>query len=69
MKKDIQNLMKQKDVDAIIISGGSEHNPPMTYLAKGEFFTKAIIVLLKDREPVLLYRPMERDNAAKVGMK
>ena len=44
MKKDIQNLMKQKDVDAIIISGGSEHNPPMTYLAKGEFFTKAIII-------------------------
>lgn len=69
MKKDIQNLMKQKDVDAIIVSGGSEHNPPMTYLAKGEFFTKAIIVLLKDREPVLFYRPMERDNAAKTGMK
>lgn len=68
MKKEIYSFMQQKNLDAILIVGASEYNQPMNYFLKGQFFTRAIVAILKDREPVLFYRPMERDNAEKTGL-
>ncbi len=69
MKSDINQLLKEKELDAIVISGSGNHNPPLRYFAKDAFFTHAQIILLRDQEPVLFYRPMERDNAEKTGLK
>ena len=64
MKKQIQALMAQKKLDAILISGSREHNPFMTYFVGDAFFTHADVLIMKDREPLLFYRVMERDTAA-----
>lgn len=69
MKREINQLLSEKNLNAVIISGSGKNNPPMVYFSRGAFFTRAHIFLLKDQEPVLFYRPMERDAAAQTGMK
>ena len=69
MKKQIQTLMNQRKLDAILISGSREHNPFLTYFIGDAFFTHADVLVMKDREPLLFYRPMERDTAALTSLK
>ena len=69
MKKQIQALMAQKKLDAILISGSREHNPFLTYFVGDAFFTQADVLVMKDREPLLFYRVMERDTAALTSLK
>ena len=69
MKKQIQALMAQKKIDAILISGSREHNPFLTYFVGDAFFTQADVLVMKDREPLLFYRVMERDTAALTSLK
>ena len=47
MKSDLDTLMKDKNLDAILVLGDAEHNPPMTYLVGGGHVSDA--VLLKKR--------------------
>jgi len=68
MKKQIQTLMAQKKIDAILISGSREHNPYLTYFVGDAFFTQADVLVLKDRDPLLFYRVMERDTAAMTSL-
>ena len=69
MKSEINRLLHEKNLDAIIVSGAGSHNAPLKYFTKDAFFTHAQIVILRDQEPVLFYRPMERDNAEKIGFR
>ena len=64
MKEQIQTLMAQKKLDAILISGSKEHNPFLTYFVGDAFFTHADVLVMKDKDPILFYRVMERDTAA-----
>ena len=64
MKEQIKTLMAQKKLDAILISGSREHNPSLTYFVGDAFFTQADVLVMKDRDPLLFYRVMERDTAA-----
>ncbi len=68
MKTEINQLLRDKNLDAIIISGSGTNNPPLAYFLKGAFFTRAHLFILKDQDPVLFYRPMERDTAAQTGL-
>ena len=69
MKEQIQNLMAQKKLDAILISGAREHNPFLTYFVGDAFFTQAEVLVIRGQEPLLFYRVMERDTAALTGLK
>ncbi len=69
MKEQIQTLMAQKKLDAILISGSREHNPFMTYFVGDAFFTHADILIMREQEPILFYRVMERDTAAMTPIK
>ncbi len=69
MKSNLQAFLSEKNLDCIIVTGASAYNPFMTYFVPGTFFTRAMIVLIKGEEPVLLYRPMERDTAAKTSLR
>ena len=40
MKNNIHNLMKENNIDAILITGAGQHNPPMVYLTGGGHFNK-----------------------------
>jgi Xaa-Pro aminopeptidase len=69
MKSEINRLLHEKNLDAIVISGSGSHNAPLKYFTKDAFFTHAQIVIIRDQDPVLFYRPMERDNAERTGFK
>ena len=69
MKSDIDALMKAKNLDAILIIGNAEHNPPMFYFTGGGHVSHATVIKKRGEEPVYFHADMERDEAAKSGLK
>ncbi|MBU4224880.1 MAG: M24 family metallopeptidase [Chloroflexi bacterium] len=69
MKSDLDALMQAKNLDAILVIGNAEHNPPMYYLTGGGHVTGATLIKKRGGEAVLFCNDMERDEAAKSGLK
>jgi len=69
MKSDLDALMEARRLDAILIFGDAEHNPPMYYFVGGGHVSGALLIKKVGKEPVLFYNDMERDEAAKSGLK
>jgi Xaa-Pro aminopeptidase len=68
MKSDLDQLMQAHNLDALLVTGPGQHNPPMTYLTGIAHLTSADLIKKRDSEPILFYKPMERDEAAKSGL-
>jgi Xaa-Pro aminopeptidase len=69
MKSDLDALMKARNMDAILVFGNAEHNPPMTYMTGGGHVSHATLIKKRGEEAVLFHGDMERDEAAKSGLK
>jgi Xaa-Pro aminopeptidase len=69
MKTDLDQLMKEKDYVALLVTGPGQHNPAMVYMTGGGHMTNADLIKPRDQEPLLFYNPMERDEAAASGLK
>ena len=69
MKSDIDGMMKTRNLDAIIVFGNAEHNPPMTYLTGGGHVSHATLIKKRDEQAILFFGDMERDEAAKSGLR
>jgi len=69
MKSDLDALMQDKNLDAILVLGDAEYNPPMTYLVGGGHVAHAVLIKKLNEEPLLFCNAMERDEAAKSGLK
>ncbi len=69
MKSDIDALMKARNLDAIAIFGNAEHNPPMTYMTGGGHVSHATLIKKQGSDAILFHGDMERDEAAKSGLK
>src|SRR5215216_4244128 len=69
MKSDLDALMQARNLDALLIFGDAEHNPPMYYFVGGGHVSGALLIKKTGKEPVLFYNDMERDEAAKSGLK
>jgi Xaa-Pro aminopeptidase len=69
MKSDLDRLMEEQDLDAILITGPAQHNPPMFYMTGPIHMTSGDLIKKRGSDPVLFYNPMERDEAAKSGFK
>jgi Xaa-Pro aminopeptidase len=69
MKSDIDILMQTKELDAILVLGNAEHNPPMYYLTGGGHVSGATLIKKRGKEAVLFHQDMERGEAAKSGLK
>jgi Xaa-Pro aminopeptidase len=69
MKTDLDRLMQERNLDAILVTGPAQHNPAMYYLTGGGHLTSADLIKPSGGEPVLYYNPMERDEAAATGLK
>jgi Xaa-Pro aminopeptidase len=69
MKSDLDALMQARDLDALLIFGDAEQNPPMYYFVGGGHVSGALLIKKVGKEPVLFYNDMERDEAAKSGLK
>ena len=69
MKSDIDGMMKARNLDAIIVFGNAEHNPPMTYLTGGGHVSHATLIKKRDEQAILFFGDMERDEAAKSSLR
>jgi len=69
MKSELDALMQAKNLDAFIVFGNAENNPPMTYLTGGGHVSHATLIKKRGEEAVLFFGDMERDEAAKSGLK
>ena len=67
MKNDLENLMKQYGIDALWISGPTQHNPAMVYMTGKAHVTDADLFVMPGKTPFLCHNPMEREEAAKSG--
>lgn len=68
MKSDLDRLMHEKNIDAILVTGPAQHNPAMYYMTGGGHLTSADLIKARGKAPVLFYNPMERDEAAATGL-
>jgi Xaa-Pro aminopeptidase len=68
MKSDIDALMQAKNLDAILVIGNAENNPPMYYLTGGGHVNSAILIKKRNEAPLLFCNIMEREEAAKSGL-
>jgi Xaa-Pro aminopeptidase len=69
MKADLDALMEARKLDALLILGDAEHNPAMYYFVGGGHVSNALLIKKVAKDPVLFYNDMERDEAAKSGLK
>jgi Xaa-Pro aminopeptidase len=69
MKTDLDRLMRERNIDAILVTGPAQHNPAMYYMTGGGHLTGADLIKPCGAEPMLFYNPMERDEAAASGLK
>ncbi len=68
MKNEIQTLMQENDLQAILIIGPAQHNPSMVYFTGLVHVSKADLIVPRGGEPVLFFNSMERDEAAQSGL-
>jgi Xaa-Pro aminopeptidase len=69
MKSDLDALMQAKYLDALLVIGNAEHNPPMYYLTGGGHVSGAALIKKRGEEAVLFHQDMERGEATKSGLK
>jgi Xaa-Pro aminopeptidase len=69
MKTDLDNLMQSNNLDAILITGPGQHNPSMVYITGVANLTGADLIKKRGLEPILFHGSMERDEAAKTGLR
>lgn len=69
MKSDIDALMQSRKLDAILIIGHAEHNPPMYYMTGGGHVSHAALIKRRNEPAVLFCNDMEREEAARSGLK
>lgn len=68
MKSDLDALMEARNLDAILVVGDAQHNPPMVYLTGGGHVSGAALVKKRGSRAVLFCNDMERDEAARSGL-
>lgn len=70
MKSDLDQLMENRHFDALLVLGPGPHNPPMYYLANGVAIgAGSVLIKKRGAAPVLFVNGMERDEAAKSGLR
>jgi Xaa-Pro aminopeptidase len=69
MKSELDALMQVRNLDAILITGNATHNPPMYYMTGGGHVSAATLIKKRGEGAVLFCNDMERDEAAKSGLK
>jgi len=69
VKSDIDAVMQATNLDALVVFGNAEHNPPMYYFTGGGHVSHAVLIKKHGEDAVLFHNDMERDEAAKSGLK
>ena len=70
MKSDLDRLMEERSLDAIVIQGPdglSSANAPWAYIVNGQHLT-GMVIKRRGETPKLLFSPMERQQAEAAGL-
>jgi Xaa-Pro aminopeptidase len=68
MKSDLDRLMLDAALDALLVVGGSIHNPAMYYFTGGIHLLRGFLIKKRGEAPVLFHPSMEREEAARSGL-
>jgi Xaa-Pro aminopeptidase len=68
MKRDLDSLMAERNLDAVLVLGNSTGNSIMNYLTAGQSLERALVVKRRNGPLTLIHGGMERDNAAATGL-
>jgi len=68
MKQDLDHLMEERGLDAVLVAGAVHGNPAMYYMTNGAGLTRGWVLKKRGEEPVLLCWPMEREEATASGL-
>ena len=68
MKSDIDRLIRERKLDAIIVTGGEEFNSARYYLSNGAQITHGSVFKLRDKPALLVCSRMELEEAQKSGL-
>jgi Xaa-Pro aminopeptidase len=69
MKPDLDSLMQTRGFDAIVVMGEASENPALRYLIGSSRVSDGIVIKKRGEAPVLLCNAMEREEAAKSGLR
>jgi Xaa-Pro aminopeptidase len=69
MKSDLDNLMKERNLDALLVVGMAQHNPAMVYFTGTAHVTSADLIKRVGEQPILFHPAMEREEAVRTGLK
>jgi Xaa-Pro aminopeptidase len=69
MKQDLDHLMEQRGLEAVLISGKTHGNPAMVYMTNGAEVSGGLVLKKRGAEPILLCSPIEREGAAASGLR
>ena len=69
MKTDIDKIMQDRELDVLLVLGDAEHNSPMYYLTGGGHVNAATLIKPRGKDATLFHNDMEREEAAKTGLK
>ena len=68
MKSDLDRLMRERELDAFIVTGGEEFNSARYYLSNGAQIIHGSIFKLRDKPALLVCSRMELEEAQKSGL-
>ncbi len=68
MLADLDRLMADRSIDAVIVPMHEAMHPSFRWLSRGATITRGYAVKLAGRDPLLVTYPMERDEAAATGL-
>jgi Xaa-Pro aminopeptidase len=68
MLKDLDNLLKQRGIEAVVVPMHEAMHPAFRWLTRGAKVTKGYAIKVVGTDPILISYPMERDEAAATGL-
>ncbi|MBT3337025.1 MAG: aminopeptidase P family protein [Anaerolineae bacterium] len=69
MKTDLDQIMQDRNIDTLLVLGDAEHNSPMYYMTGGGHVNDATLIKPQGKDATLFHNDMEREEAAKTGLK
>jgi Xaa-Pro aminopeptidase len=68
MKQDLDYLMEERGLNALVVAGKMYGNPAMIYMANGAPVISGYVIKKRGEEPLFLCSPIEREEAAASGL-
>lgn len=68
MKADLDRLMAERNIDAVVVMGSLPGNPTLYYMVNGAKLSSGTVIKKRNEPPVLIHHSIERDEAARSGL-